>query len=171
MAGNVQRQNGDLLLQGAATDQSVCEPRESTLEDLFGWSAETGLAPEFVQQFGDIPYVVVDENAFAALVDEVDGVLLNGARLDGAQVLAVLRTLYGNPAASLATQEQFVIALGNRASSGLEGVDLNRLIEHIPENAFSSVAPQELLTTYLRLQPLNPNSILVWAPIDVAGCD
>ena len=159
-------QNGDLLLQGSPTDGLVCGAQAVPMQHLFQWSPESGVSPEFLESFGDMPYVVVDESGFGALIDELEGFELNGAHLSGAQVIAVLRTLYGNPPGSLATQEQFVIALSSRAAAGIEGVDLNRLLELIPDHAYTSVAPQELLTTYLRLQPLKPGSILVWAPND-----
>ena len=76
----------------------------------------------------------------------------------------MLQALYGNPRSSLATQEQFLIALGGQAASNAANVNLNRLLELIPAHAYSSVPPQDLLTTYLRLLPLEPGSILVWAP-------
>jgi hypothetical protein len=97
---------------------------------------------------------------------------LNGAHLQGNQVTAVLRTLYSNPRGSLTTQEQFLIALGTKAATDAAKVDLNRLLELIPAHAFTSLPPQDLLTTYLRLQPLDPGSILVWAPDQAAdSCD
>jgi anionic cell wall polymer biosynthesis LytR-Cps2A-Psr (LCP) family protein len=138
------------------------------LEDLFSWDPSGGVAVEFLAAFEDIPYVIADEAAFAALIDELEGLELNGAHLQGNQVVALMRTLYGNPGGSLTSQEQFLIALGAKAASDAANVDLNRLLELIPAHAFTSVPPQNLLTTYLRLQPLDPGSILVWAPDQAA---
>ena len=141
----------------------------NTLTDLFSWDPSSGVAPEFLAAFEDIPYVIADETAFSALIDELEGLDLNGAHLQGNQVVAVMRTLYGNPRGSLTSQEQFLIAIGGKAAADAANVDLNRLLELIPGHAFTSVPPQDLLTTYLRLQPLDPGSILVWAPDQAAN--
>jgi hypothetical protein len=69
----------------------------------------------------------------------------------------------------LTSQEQFLIVLGAKVIANAANIDLNRLLELIPSHAYTSVPPQELLTTYLRLQPLDPGSILVWASDQPAG--
>lgn len=158
--------NRDVILLGKSVDSLVCVDQPATLGELFSWNAAGGVAPEFLSAFDAIPYVIADETAFAALIDELDGFELNGAQLQGNQVIAVLRTLYGNPNGSLTSQEQFLIALSNKAATNGRSVDLNRLLELIPEHAWTSVPPQELLTIYLRLQPLDPSAVLVWAPGD-----
>jgi hypothetical protein len=162
----------DVILLGQAADSVACRNQPATLTELFAWDHATGIAPEFLAAFDEMPFVIADETAFAALIDELEGLDLNGAHLQGNQVTAVLRTLYSNPRGSLTTQEQFLIALGSKAATDAAKVDLNRLLELIPEHAFTSIPPQDLLTTYLRLQPLDPGSILVWAPDQAAdSCD
>jgi hypothetical protein len=158
--------NRDVILLGRSVDSLACGSQPDTLTELFAWDPSTGVAPEFLAAFDEMPFVVADETAFSALIDELEGLELNGAHLQGNQVTAVLRTLYGNPEGSLTTQEQFLIALGSKAAASAANVDLNRLLELIPTHAFTSVPPQNLLTTYLRLQPLDPGSILVWASAD-----
>jgi hypothetical protein len=160
-------ENRDLLLYGEPVDRKVCNGQSATLEELFAWDAEAGLRPEFLAAFGSsVPqaYVVADEHAFTRLIDVLEGLELNEAQLHGDQVIAVLRTLYANPIGALTTQEQFLIALSQRVAEIDSNVDLNSLTELIPAHAFSSVPPQELLTIYLRLQPLDSSSILVFAP-------
>jgi len=154
----------DVILLGQSVDNVACGSQPATLTDLFAWDPSSGIAPEFLAAFEEMPFVIADETAFAALIDELEGLDLNGAHLQGNQVTAVLRTLYSNPGGSLTTQEQFLIALGGKAATDAANVDLNRLLELIPGHAFTSIPPQDLLTTYLRLQPLDPGSILVWAP-------
>jgi len=160
--------NRDVILLGQSVDSLICGNQSATLADLFSWNQSEGLAPEFLAVFDEMPFVIADEIAFSTLIDELEGLELNGAQLQGNQVTAVLRTLYGNPRSSLTTQEQFLIALGGKAADNAANVDLNRLLELIPAHAYSSVPPQDLLTTYLRLLPLDPGSILVWAPDDSA---
>ncbi len=164
--------NRDVILLGQAVDSLACGNQPAALSDLFSWDPSSGVAPEFLAAFDEMPFVIADEIAFASLIDELEGLDLNGAHLQGNQVTAVLRTLYSNPGGSLTTQEQFLIALGSKAATGAANVDLNRLLELIPEHAFTSIPPQDLLTTYLRLQPLDPGSILVWASDQAAdSCD
>ena len=156
--------NRDVILLGQSVDSLVCGNQPATLSELFSWDRSAGLAPEFLAAFEEMPFVIADETAFSTLIDELEGLELNGAQLQGNQVTAVLQALYGNPRSSLTTQEQFLIALGSKAAFNAANVNLNRLLELIPAHAYSSVPPQDLLTTYLRLLPLEPGSILVWAP-------
>lgn len=161
--------NRDVILLGKSVDTLVCGNRPATLSELFSWDPSGGVAAEFLAAFEEMPFVIADETAFSSLIDELEGLELSGAHLQGNQVTAVLRTLYGNPRGSLSTQEQFLIALGGKVvASNAANVDLNRLLELIPAHAYTSVPPQDLLTTYLRLQPLDPGSILVWAPAEPA---
>lgn len=161
--------NRDVILLGRSVDSLVCGNQPTTLSDLFSWDPSSGVSAEFLAAFEEMPFVIADETAFSALIDELEGLELNGAHLQGNQVTAVLRTLYVNPGGSLTTQEQFLIALGGKVASNAANVDLNRLLELIPAHAYTSVPPQDLLTTYLRLQPLDPGSILVWAPAEAAN--
>ncbi len=157
----------ELLLLGQPVDRTVCNGREAPLHELFGWDPQQGVGSEFLAAFEGGPpsaYVVADELAFSLLIEQLGGVELNGTLLQADQVIAVLRTLYQNPAGLLTSQEQFLIALGQRAADTGSRMDLNSLVDLIPEHAYSSIPPQELFTLYLRLQPLDSDSILVFAP-------
>ncbi len=156
----------DVILFGQPIDGVVCGGSPSTLQELFLWQPQIGLSPGFLAAVGaSLPdaVVVADEIAFTSLINELNGIELNGAELEGDQVVAVLRTLYQNPAGLLTQQEQFLIALARRATESASQVDLTRLTELIPGHAYTSVPPQELITFYLRLLPLGPSSILVFA--------
>ena len=159
-------ENRDVLFYGQPIDAPVCGSTPTTLQELFLWQPQSGLSPAFLEAFGATGpdgVVVVDETAFIALIDELHGLDLNGAKLEGDQVVAVQRTLYQNPAGLLDTQEQFLIALARRATEAASQVDLTRLTNQIPGHAYTSVPPQDLITLYLRLLPLGPSSILVFA--------
>ena len=159
-------ENRDVLLYGQPIDAPVCGSSPTTLQELFLWLPQSGLSPAFLEAFGAAgpdAVVVADETAFIALIDELHGLDLNGAELEGDQVVAVLRTLYQNPAGLLTTQEQFLIALARRTTEPGSQVDLTRLTQLIPGHAYTSVPPQDLITLYLRLLPLGPSSILVFA--------
>lgn len=164
---NFSADGGELLFLGEPVDRPLCDGSGSTLRELFVWDPERGVPSGFLAEVeGPMPgsYVVVDEVAFHSLIEQLGGVELNGALLEADQVIAVLRTLYQNPAGLLTSQEQFLIALSSRAAEAGSRVDLNSLVELIPQHAYSSSPPQELFTLYLRLQPLDSSSILVFAP-------
>lgn len=165
----------ELLLLGDPVDRPVCDSQSENLQQLFLWDPEQGVGEEFLAAFGDdqpTAYVVADEVAFAGLIDQLSGVELNGALLESDQVIAVMRSLYQNPAGLLTSQEQFLIALSQRGAEAGSRVDLNSLVELIPRHAYSSVPPQQLFTLYLRLQPLDSSSILVFAPpTSSSACD
>lgn len=159
-------ENRDVLFYGQPIDLLVCGSPPATLQEMFHWQPQSGVSPAFLEAFGPAgPHTVVvaDETAFIALIDELNGLELNGTKLEADQVVAVLRTLYQNPAGLLTTQEQFLIALARRAAEPASQVDLTRLTELIPGHAYTSVPPQDLITLYLRLLPLGPSSILVFA--------
>lgn len=172
---NFSRDGSELLLLGEPVNRPVCSSQSSTLQQLFAWDRQSGLADEFLAAFDDGPptaYVLADESAFGSLIDQLSGVELNGAVLQADQVIAVMRSLYQNPAGLLTSQEQFLIALSQRGAEVGSRVDLNALVELIPDHAYSSVPPQQLFTLYLRLQPLDSSSILVFAqPADSQACD
>lgn len=168
-------ENRDLILLGQPIDRLICNSPPANLQQLFGWDPGSGLSLAFLAAFKPSPpdaYVIADETAFATLIDELQGLELDGARLEGDQVVAVLRTLYDKPAGLLSTQEQFLIALSRRAVQTSSQVDLTKLTNLIPGHAYTSVPPQDLLTLYLRLQPLGSSSILVYAPqLEPPACE
>jgi hypothetical protein len=157
----------DVILFGQPIDGVVCGSSPATLQELFAWEPQVGPSLAFLASLGaTVPdaVVVADEAAFTTLIDELHGLNLNGTEFDGNQVVAVLRSLYQNPAGLLTSQEQFLISLSQRATEPGGQVDLTRLTQLIPEHAYTSVPPQDLITLYLRLLPLGPSSILVFAP-------
>ena len=78
-----------------------------TLGALFSWSQDRGLDPLFLSQLAAaVPLepdvtVLMDETAFAALVDYVGGVDLNGTVFAGNDVLGFLSLVQDQPEATL----------------------------------------------------------------------
>ncbi len=77
------------------------------LKDAFSWDPDAGPTSEFlsaVATLSPVPLdvvVVLDETAFASLIDFLGGVELEGGKVGGREVLGVMGLLTGDAAASL----------------------------------------------------------------------
>ncbi|MGD2253245.1 MAG: hypothetical protein PVF70_10070 [Anaerolineales bacterium] len=159
-----------IFLFGLPTDSPSAGAEGVPLYDLFLWSADQGVDPTFLE--GLAQYVtpspdvilVLDEVAFATLVDYVGGVTLEGAELDGSQVVGVLRLLADQPQASLATQRGVLLALISKAHLLGSSPDATHLIDLIPSHAYCSAPPQQVVAMLLPLLPLEPTSVFLHTP-------
>lgn len=168
----------EVFLLGWPVDVTVCTPRAQALDALFEWSPERGVNPQFMaalngdQLFPPQLIIVADEVAFRALIDWRGGVEMSGAPLNGAQVVAVLRPLYGNPAGALTIQEQIAGSLARKVPSLGERLDLDWVAELMPDHLYMSHSVQEVLRFLLPLTPLDTTPIWVSAfTNDQASCD
>ena len=162
----------DLFLFGMPVDLKPYEESADSLNDMFAWHAEQGVEPAFIQALYEIvplapnAVVVLDEQGFAAVIDYLGGIEVNGAQMDGAQVVSVVGLLRDNPPALLSTQQHFVESMAARVVD-LEGhPDLTPLLAIIPEHGFLSVEVKVLVDELAPLMPLEPAMIhidLPWA--------
>ncbi|OGO69265.1 MAG: hypothetical protein A2Z37_07520 [Chloroflexi bacterium RBG_19FT_COMBO_62_14] len=162
----------DLFLLGVPTNLKPDEDAPSRLSDLFAFSAERGVDPAFIQELQLIvplpmnAVVVLDEQAFGVTIDYLGGIQVNGAEMNGAQVISVVGLLRENPSALLTAQQHFVEAMTARVSSLDSHPDLSPLLELLPEHAFISVDVKALVDEVAPLLPLRPEAIhidLPWA--------
>ena len=103
--------------------------------------------------------LVIDEFAFAALIDYMGGVSLESGTLDGNQVIGILELVEDQPTAALEVQERVVQALSEKAPNLGSTPDLTPLLALIPGNAFSSIPSLNLVALINPLLPLQPDSI------------
>ena len=164
------RPPGDsVFLFGLPIDAST--PAGPTLEEIFGWDPESGPDPGFldaVHSLSPIPLgftVVLDETAFATLIDFLGGVELNGGVVGGREVLGVMGLLAADPAAALEAQRRLLEALAQRAGGIGPGSELQPLVDLIPEHAYTSVPVSEALTLAAPLLPLTADRIHVSLPV------
>jgi hypothetical protein len=159
-----------IFLVGLPTNSPSLGTLSPTLHDLFLWSADQGVDPTFLEaltQYVAPPpdaILVLDEVAFATLVDYVGGVTLEGSQLDGIQVVGVLRLLADQPQASLATQRGVLLALSSKAHLLGSSPDATSLIDLIPSHAYCSMPPQQVVSMLLPLLPLEPTSVFLQTP-------
>ena len=159
----------EVFVLGYPPDKRVCAPDSRRLNELFQWSGDRGVHPEFLATFDGqellTPQVVIvaDEVAFSWLIDWRQGIELDDAKLNGQQSLAVLRPLYGNPAGALAIQEAFVLSLKDKVPSLGEGTPLDEIAALMPDHLYMSHSIQEVLVFLSPLIPLDTTPILAYA--------
>jgi hypothetical protein len=173
-----QEERREVFLLGWAADVQVCAPEAQPLNQLFEWSSERGVNPQFLaaldgeQLFPPQVIIVADELAFRALIDWRGGVEISGAPLSGAQVVAVLKPLYNSPSGALAIQEQIAGSLAHKLPSLGERLDLDWVAALMPDHLYMSHSVQEVLRFLLPLTPLD--TAPVWVSTLAAGdahCD
>lgn len=160
----------DLFLLGLPTDASVPVGSGFPLGALFAWDPEHGLDAAFLaglQRLAPLqPSLILcmDRTAFAALIDYLEGLDLSGVRLSGAEAVAVLDLLAGDPAAALSAQARLLEALAARAPQAGSTPDLTPLIELIPEHAYLSTSLAEAAGHLAPLLPIEPAAVHIDLP-------
>lgn len=160
-----------VFLYGLSADAPIPGQEPVTLGALFSWSADGGIAPLFLSQLASaVPLepdvtVLMDETAFAALVDFVGGVDLNGTVFAGDQVLGFLSLVEDQPDAMLAAQSRLIEALLQRLPALGASPDTSSLHGLVPEHAHPSFPVSQLLAMLSPLLPVDPAEVHVsrWA--------
>ena len=157
----------DVFLYGVPINQPVAVGGASGLQALFHWSAEQGVDPTFLSKLQEIvplpPQVVIvmDDAAFAAIVDYLGGVELNGTSFSGNQVLGVLSLVGDDPQALLASQSHLLEALVQKLPALGETPDVSSIQALVPEHIHLSIPVSQLLGSVAPLLPVEPASIYV----------
>jgi hypothetical protein len=159
----------DVFLCGVPSNLAVGGRASQRLDAAFGWDPQAGVAPRFLKLLLEAAplqpsaIIVLDETAFAALVDYMGGVDLNGATFSGNQVLGVLGLVNEQPDAALATQARLVEEIGNRLPSLGSSPDLTPLRGLLPDHVFLSIPEADLQNLLQPLLPIEPGSVIVTA--------
>jgi len=162
-----------IYLFGLPTDAQ--SPAGAVLEDLFSWGPQGGLSSEFLDAVASLSPVtldvtaVLDETAFAAMIDFLGGIDLKGGRVGGREVVAVMGLLSGDASASLEAQRQLLGAMALRMVDIGPGTELQPLADLVPNHAYLSVPVTDLLTRLAPLLPLDPANILISLPLPAPG--
>lgn len=132
----------DVFLLGAAADIPVQGRPGTAMKAVFGWSPENGVSPSFLEDLRrTIPLsfdalVVMDDKGFAAAVDFLGGVTVNGTEFSGQQVLDILSLTSDDPKGELATQKRVLEALSAKAGDLGDTPDLTPLVSLVPEHIY-----------------------------------
>jgi hypothetical protein len=156
-----------VFLYGLPTNAPIAEQDIVTLEVLFSWSPERGVDPLFLDTLARVvplqPDVtlLMDETAFAGLIDYLGGVDLNGTVFSGNEVLGFLSLVTEEPEASLASQARLLQALVQRVPPLGATPDVGPLLTLIPDHAHLSLPVNQLLGMVSPLLPVNPAEVHV----------
>jgi hypothetical protein len=156
----------ELFLLGVPPDYRVGSGLPS-LADQFHWSPQAGPGSEFMTVLHtaapqDVQVTAaLDEVGFAALIDYVGGVNLNGVPLRGDQAMAVLGLIEDDASALLTTQSRLLEALIAPAAAMGPSPDVSALIALIPLHAYLSEPFSQLAARLSPLLPLDPAMVHV----------
>lgn len=156
-----------VFLYGLSPDAPLPGQAPISLGTLFHWSAEGGVDTLFLSQLSSvIPLapdvtVLMDETAFAALVDYVGGAELNGTTFSGNEVLGFLSLVQGEADASLTSQSRLIEALVRRLPDLGSAPDTGPLEGLVPQHAHLSLPFNHLLGLVSPLLPVDPAEVHV----------
>ena len=157
-----------VYLFGLPTDATT--PDGISLEEAFSRDP-----PEFMSALSALSpvpldvVVVLDETAFASLIDFLGGVDLEGSRVGGRDVMAVMGLLVGDASASLEAQRQLLGAMTLRLVDVGPGTELQPLADLVPDHAYLSIPVADALTRLAPLLPIDPANILISLPLSAGG--
>ena len=161
-----------VFLYGLPTNAPIKGQDLVTLGALFAWSSERGVDPLFLDTLArTVPLqpdatVLMDETAFAALVDFVGGVELNGTTFGGNEVLGFLSLVIEEPEASLASQSRLIEAMVRRLPALGALPDVSPLQWLVPDHAHLTLPVNQLIGLLSPLLPVDPTEVHVdrWSP-------
>ena len=161
-----------VFLYGLPTNAPLEGQDLVTLGALFAWSSEGGVDPLFLDTLArTVPLqpdatALMDETAFAALVDFVGGVELNGTAFGGNEVLGFLSLVMEEPEASLASQSRLIEAMVRRLPALGALPDVSPLQWLVPDHAHLTLPVNQLIGLLSPLLPVDPTEVHVerWSP-------
>jgi hypothetical protein len=150
----------DVFLLGIPLDTVVQGDPGLPISAHFSLNEQRELSETFVDAlFRTVPLtyqttVVLDEQAFAGLVDFVGGVPINDATFSGQEVLGILSLTDGDPAGNLALQRRLLAALAERAGLLGRAPEVTSLVELMPTHLRPSITLNEMVGLVAPLLPL-----------------
>jgi hypothetical protein len=141
-----------------------------TLEQRFSYNKTTTPPASFLQAIGEtfpLPLdaiVLLDQQAYATVIDFAGGIELNGSRLTGQQVISVLSLVEDDPRSLLRTQEQLLQAMALRAPGPASSPDIAPLLSLLPDHASLSVSVSTFTNLLMPVLSLDPQDIHIDLP-------
>ena len=131
----------EVLFSGVPTDLALDDAGVVRLSSFFAWNSESGVTPPFIEaleralriQVGTI--AVLDEGGFAALVDYLGGLPVEGGLLNGDQVIALHTVFQDDPVGLVRLQASVLENIEPQIRKLGAAPDLEPLLALIPEHA------------------------------------
>jgi len=154
----------DVFLLGVPTNLQLQPDPSSQLDQAFHWTPEAGVDPGFLSALkATVPlpfdtWVVLDDQGFAAAVDFIGGLQVNGTTFNGQDVLGILSLASGDARAGLTTQKRILEGLSAQAESVGESPDLTPLVELVPEHIYLTSPLGQLVALISPVLPIRPET-------------
>ncbi len=152
----------DVFLLGVPTNLQLQPDPSRQLDQAFGWSPDAGVDPSFLSGLkATVPlsfdtWIVIDDTGFAAAVDFVGGLQVNGTTFSGQDVLGILSLASGDAKATLTTQKRVLEGLSAQAEAVGESPDLTPLVELVPEHIYLTSPLGQLVALISPVLPIRP---------------
>lgn len=166
--------DAQVLLAGVPSNLDLVEGASVPLNSFFAWTPEGGVSLPFIDALEratrtEVDVVaVIDEVAFAALVDYLGGLPFDGGELTGEQVLALNTVFKDDPVGLVRLQASVLENLIPRAKDLGAAPNLNPLLALMPDHAQLSEQPAQFVLLISHLLPLQDDQVrieVITAPI------
>ena len=165
----------NVMLSGVPSNLDLVPGADVTLESFFGWTPEGIVAPPFLEALEralriEVDVVVVmDEYAFSALVEYLDGMPLEaqsglafeGEVLTGPQVLALHAVFEGDPTSLVGLQASILEGLLPQAAELGPNPDLGPILALAPDHADVSINPTQFAVLLSHLLPIDADVVTI----------
>ena len=161
-----------VYLHGVSLDTLIPGNDGTSLESLFSWSSQAGPGIEFTAGlYETLPIhsnltIVLDDIAFAAVVDYLGGADIRGNTLDGESTLTFLSLYWDQPKLLLQNQASVIQALIPKALDQPESPELTDLFSLVPTHVFLSMDISTAVAKIYPLRDTNPDSVFLILPED-----
>jgi hypothetical protein len=161
-----------VTLLGLPTNSSLNSPDTSSANEDFNFDPANGPSTEFLVRLSEISSqapditVVLDEYAFANLIDFMGGAWLDGSNFDGWSIISALQFVQDDPDMALALQASLLVSLSFQIEELGDSPEITPLMELVPSHVYTSIPPTPLVNLLIPLLPLNIDDVQIhlWTP-------
>jgi hypothetical protein len=156
-----------IYLHGIQLNTNIPDEEGTQLSEVFEWSSQTGLSEIFLNQLYKIiplePHltIILDDNAFARVIDYLGGIEIRGKNLDGESVLTFLSLSWDQPEILIQGQADIIRAIIPKALGLPETPELTELLALVPDHASLSLEISKAVGLVLPLRKATPDSIFI----------
>jgi hypothetical protein len=161
-----------VALLGLPTDASLDNPETSSANEDFNFDPANGPSTEFLIGLSEISsqvpdiILVMDEHAFANLIDFMGGAWLEGSNYDGWSIISALQFVQDDPDMALALQASLLVSLSFQIEQLGNSPEITPLMDLVPSHAYISIPPTTLVNLVIPLLPINADNVQIhlWTP-------
>lgn len=161
-----------IVVLGLPSNAAYSQQDARTISQEFDISPVTGPSQDFLTYLSSLSslqtevVVVLDEVAFAALIDFMGGAWMDGSFFDGQSIVAALDFVQDDPELALSMQASLLISLSFQVEQLGDSPEITSLTDLAPDHAYISIPPTTLVNMIIPLLPIRADNvqIQVWTP-------